>query len=136
MIREYFIPEEGLSQSDQEVRNEIADIRIAKVLDYMAYKNPALIPFKIKTPLVSFLDYSSFEKQAQKDHLFKNIPRHIQTTVRQAEKMKHFDIMFRKYLADRDISPKEYKSKNPKTKEDIFYDWLFLNKMDIDILNI
>lgn len=133
---EYFIPEEGLSQEDQTVRNEIADIRIAKVLDYLAFKDPALIPFPIKTPLVSFLDYKSFEKQTQKGYLFKDIPRHIQSTVRQAEKMKHFDLMFRKYLGDRDISPKEYKAKNPKVKEDIFYDWLFLNKLDVDILKL
>jgi hypothetical protein len=131
----YFIPEQGLPDLNQKQRNLITSIRISKVIDYIV-ENNTLIDFDQKSPLVKDIDYAMFETQTQKTHYFEDLPRWIKAIIFKAEKMKHFDSMFKTYLLEREIYPKEYKSKNPKTKQDIFYDWLFLNKLDISILNI
>ncbi len=136
MRNEYFIAESGYSEEHQKDRHLITGYRIEKVIDYLTFENPNLIPFQIKTPIVPYLDLKSFEKQTKKAHYFDDLPRHIKETVRKAEKMKFFDLQFRKYLFDRDISSKDFKAKNPKSKEDLFYDWLFMNNLDIDVLNI
>lgn len=135
MEKGYFIPEIGLSEDNQIQRNLITSIRISKVMDYIV-ENKALLDFDLKKPLVSDLDYKSFEIQTQKTHNFKDLPRWVKDIVYKAEQMKHFDSMFKKYLLERDIYPREYQSKNPKLKQDIFLDWLFLNKLDTSILNI
>lgn len=135
MEKGYFIPEKGLSEENQIQRNLITSIRISKVIDYIL-ENKSLLDFKIKQPLVSNLDYKGFEIQTQKSHNFEDLPRWVKQIVYKAEHIKHFDLMFRQYLLDRDIYPREYKSKNPKLQQDILLDWMFLNKIDTSILNI
>lgn len=135
MENNYFIPEKGYSQEIQEQRNEITCIRISKVMDYLL-GTPFILDFDLKKPLIKDIDYTSFENQTKRSNNFEELPRFIKDLVYKAEKMKHFDLSFIEYLTDREMSVYEYKNKNPKTKQDIFFDWLFLNNLDITILNI
>lgn len=132
----FFIPEKGYSEQDQELRNEITSIRIGKVIDYLMGNIEPIIDFSIKTPIISGLEYNSFEKQTFRSDKFEELPKHIREKVYQAEHIKHYDEMFRKWLLDQDIYHKEYKNKNPKTQQDLFYEWLFANNFDVGILEL
>ena len=132
---DYFIREEGMGDDVQKSRDLIASIRIGKVTDVMYASKPSdLLPFKGKFPLVSFMDQSTFLKRAGSEHNFKDLPNDVKLITRKAEKIKWLHNSFRDYLTKEEISSKEFKSKNPKTKQEILYRWLFSNKMDIGIL--
>jgi hypothetical protein len=135
---EYFVNEEGLSIESQKQRNKLADVRVGKVSRTLADKDvDKLLPFKNgEFPLVSDLDYSSFSKQISKELYFENLPKSIKLIVMKAEQIQVLSNSFKKYLMSKSISQKDFIEKDKKDKLDIVYDWLFLNKMDIGVLEL
>ncbi len=135
---EYFVNEEGLSIESQRQRNKLADVRVGKVSRTLADKDAdKLLPFKNgEFPLVSDLDYSSFSKQISKELYFENLPKSIKLIVMKAEQIQVLSNSFKKYLMSKSISQKDFIEKDKKDKLDIVYDWLFLNKMDIGVLEL
>lgn len=128
--------EESMSSEVGAKKYEISCVRISNVSDYLLNKNPSLIDFKLKTPLIPYIDFSTFEKYSQSSNKFNELPKFIKELVEKAEHVKYYDLKFRKYLSYRDISPKEYSNKNPKKRQDLFYEWLFSNHMDEGILEL
>lgn len=127
MEAEYFTPENDM--------NDITEVRYHKVREYLL-ENNSLLDFGLTEPLVSDLNYKSFETQLSSEFLFDDLPRFVKSLLNKAEHMLHYDTLFRKYLEDRDIYPRDYQKKNPKVKQDILYDWLFLNNLEPTILNL
>ena len=134
---EFFIKEDGMSIEDQLRRNELVSIRIGKITDVIYEKKPSkVLPFKGKFPIVDSLDAQTFLDRTMEHHKFSDLPNDIKSLVRKAEKVKWLDISFNEYLKNKGIGIKQFKEKNPKTKQDILYDWLFSNKIDIGILEL
>lgn len=116
-------------------RDKISSVRISQVTDYLINDKPTLIPFKCEFPIVSSLDYKSFSNLIMNYNLYEDLPKFIKEKVELAEKVKYYDVSFKNYLQTNKLTEKEFSIKNPKTKLDIFYDWMFKNKMDIGILD-
>lgn len=135
---EYFVEEVGISKENQIQRNKLSDVRVGKVSRVLADSEADnLLPFKnAEFPLVSDLDYSSFSKEITKELYFDNLPKSIKKTVMQAEQVSTLTTSFRKYLTSKNITETDFKLKNNKEKLDIVYDWLFLNKLDIGVLQL
>lgn len=122
------------SDETQKQRDAIASIRVSKVMDYLTGDNPALLPFRIEFPIVSDLDYKSFADLILRNNLFDDLPKFVKNKIKDAEKVKYFDTRFRIFLQFKQITPEQFVQKNPKTKLDLMYEWLFENKLDIGIL--
>jgi hypothetical protein len=135
---EYFVNEEGLSIESQKQRNKLADLRVGKITRTLADEQAgSLLPFKnAEFPLVSDLDYSSFSKEIMKELYFDDLPKSIKITIMKAEQIQVLTDSFSKYLISKDISTSQFKSKNKEDKLDIMYNWLFLNKLDIGVLEL
>jgi hypothetical protein len=134
---EYFIVEKGYDEEVMKRRNLLTSIRIGKVTDVLYENKPSdILPLKGSFPFVSDLDQATFLNRTMEHHLFKDLPSDIQLIVRKAEKAKWLHDRFHDYLSDKGIGKKEFRKKNPKTQQDILYDWLFSNKMDIGLLEI
>jgi hypothetical protein len=134
---EFFIKEENIELSNQIQRNKICSIRIGKITSVLYEKRPSdLIPFKGDFPLVNVLDKMSFLDRTMKYHLFDECENDIKLAVYKAEKILFLHNSFKNFLFINSISEKDFKSKNPKIKQDILYKWLFKNKMDIGALEI
>ena len=67
---------------------------------------------------------------------YEDLPKFIKEKVEIAEKVKFYDVSFKNFLQLRKISENEFKNKNPKTKLDILYEWLFENKLDVGVLDM
>ena len=117
-------------------RDMISSVRISKVVDYLTKENPSVIPFNYKFPIVKNLDYKSFSNVVLGFELYSDLPKFIKTKVEVAEKLKRLDLSFKTYLNIIGITEVEFKMKNPKTKLDMMYDWMFENKLDIGILDL
>lgn len=134
---EYFIKEKGFDDETQMKRNKITSIRIGKITDVLYEKKPSdLLPFKGKFPIVDPLDANAFLKRTMKHHFFEELPNDIKLATRRAEKVKWLHDRFYDYLKDEGIGVEQFKAKNPKTKQDILFDFLFSNKMDLPILEV
>ena len=135
---EYFVNEEGLSIESQKQRNKLADVRVGKITRTLADSDAdSLLPFtNVKFPLVSDLDYSSFSNEITKELYFEDLPKSIRLTVMKAEQVQVLTKSFRNYLMSKDIGISEFKNKDKEDKLTIMYDWLFLNKLDIGVLEL
>lgn len=118
-----------------EEKDKLSSIRVSKVLDYLTNEKPTLIPFKMKFPIVKDIDYKSFSMVVMNYSMYEDLPKFIKDKIESAEKVKYFDLKFKSYLSDKGLDESSFISKNPKTKLDILYDWMFENKLDIGILN-
>lgn len=108
--------------------------RVGRVSEILYEKQPSLLPFKDKFPLIDIIEQSAFLNECSKYLYFDDLPSNYKEKIYKAEKIKFFDKKFLNYLDLNNISKKEFKNKNPKTKMDIFYNFLFSNKMDDGIL--
>lgn len=126
-----------LNKNKEELeRDLISSVRISKILDYLTKENPTLIPFKMKFPILNELDYNGFSKVVMGYPKYEDLPKFIKEKVEIAEKVKFYDVSFKNFLQLRKISENEFKNKNPKTKLDILYEWLFENKLDVGVLDM
>ncbi len=99
-------------------------------------KNPTLIPFNYKFPIMDINEQEVFLKECQKHNMFDELPKHYQEKIYLCEKVNFYNQKFLSYLADSGITEGQFQSKDAATKLDIFYDFLFSNKMDIGILEL
>lgn len=125
----YIVSEESLDD-----RIKLSDVRIGKISRLLTEKKPSLIPFNYTFPIIDPNAYQKFLEETMKEVYFEDLPRFIKQSIYIAEKVNYYNIMFLGYLKAKDITEKEFKSKNPKTKQDIFYDFLFSHKLDIGII--
>jgi len=134
---EYFIKEKGIDEDVQLQRNTFTDIRVGKITDVLYENKPSdLLPLKGKFPIVDWMDQAVFLERCGETHLFSDLPYDLKLKVRRAEKAKWLHDRFYDFLQDKGIGVQQFKAKNPKTKQDLMYEWLFSNKMDIGILEI
>lgn len=117
-------------------RDNLASVRTGRICLLLTEETPSLIPFKGKFPLVHQLHYKVFSQEIMKYDYFDEMPKFIQEIVHNAEIISDYDKRFKDYLSKINVSNEEYLQLNPKVKEDILYDWLFSEQMDIGILEI
>lgn len=126
----------------KEIENNISEmdyttIRVGEVSMLLTQTHPSIIPFKgAKFPLVPVNEYAVFLDETLKQEKFEDLPKFMKQLVYTAEEIKEKDEMFRTYLNNRGISAKEFVQKNPKTKLDILYDWLFSEQLDVGVLDL
>lgn len=135
---EYFIVVEGQTIEDQKALNLIGSVRIAKITSILTLKKPSVIlPFKGSFPLVSENEYEFFLKQTKKQHLFEDLDSKTKQITMKAEKIMFFHNSFRKYLHDEEeLGLRGFKLISADEQQEIFYKWLFKNKLDVGILHI
>lgn len=131
---QYRVKKDNLPAEIYDMKYSIAENRCWSVIDFLM-TDDFLLEYGITEPIVSDLEYSTFEKELQKAHFFDDLPRFIKEKIYKAERISYYETLFKKYLEDRDITVKEFKAKNPKIKDDIIHDWLFLNNLSDTILN-
>lgn len=117
-------------------KEDLVSIRFANVSGLLTESNPSLIPFKCKFPLVPELEYRVFLEQLQRYEYIDELPNYLKEILDKAEKIKDWDSSFKNFLIEKDISKREFKEKNPKTKLDILYEWLFSEQLDISVLEL
>lgn len=117
-------------------KEDLVSIRFANVSGLLTESNPSLIPFKCKFPLVPELEYKVFLEQLQRYEYIDELPNYLKEILDKAEKIKDWDFSFKNFLIEKDISKREFKEKNPKTKLDILYEWLFSEQLDISVLEL
>lgn len=135
---EYFIKTEGQEEHIQKSLNKITSIRIGKINSILTLKTPSeILPFKGHFPLVPENEYEFFLKQTLTSHLFEGLPDKIKLITKKAEKIVFFHNSFKKHLIENEeLGTKGLKLLSVKEQEDVFYRWLFKNKIDIGILDI
>lgn len=136
MNTNYVIFDEDTPKSEQEEQIKILFNRVGLISKILYEKKPSSIPFNYEFPLIDINEQSVFLKECQKHHLFEDLPKHYQEKVYKAEKVNFYNQKFLEYLISQDMSEKEFNKKNPKTKLDIFYDFLFSNQMDVGMLEL
>jgi hypothetical protein len=132
----YIVYDENQPIELQDDLNKITTIRIGKISEILTSDKPSLIPFDYKFPIIKSNDYSGFLNETMKQHLFENLPNFIKDDVYKAEQINFYNLRFLKYLKAKKMSESEFENKNPKIKQDIFYDFLFSNKLDIGIITL
>lgn len=136
MNTDYIIFDKFTSKDEQIKSLEILFNRVSNVTKILFDNIPTLIPFKYDFPIINPNEQSVFLKECQKHNLFKDLPEHYQKKVYLSEKVNFYNSKFLLFLEDKKISEKDFINKNPKTKLDIFYDFLFSNHMDIGMLDL
>jgi len=136
MDKSYIIYDEKGERETQERSMDILFNRVSNVSSMLFEKEPTKIPFDFHFPIIDPLEQSVFLKECQNHHLFEDLPLHYQEDIYFAEQVKFYNDKFLKYLSDKKVSENEFSSKNPKTKLDFFYSFLFKNQMDIGILTL
>lgn len=123
-------------EDEMNKRENLTSVRFSRVTSLLTEKTPSLIPFEYKFPLVPEMEYKVFLEELQKYDLVEDLPRFVKDILDRAELIKDYDARFKEHLISKDISKREFKEKNPKTKLDILYDWLFSEQLDIGILKL
>ena len=136
MDTQYIIFDKNISKEEQIQSLEILFNRVSEVTTIMFDKKPSPIPFNYGFPIMEENEHAVFLKECQKHNMFVDLPEHYKKKVYIAEKVKFYNHKFSEYLSDKKMSENEFEKKNPKTKLDIFYDFLFSNHMDIGILEL
>lgn len=136
MNTDYIILDPSLSKDEQLKSLEVLFNRVSNITKILFDENPTSIPFNYDFPIININEQSVFLKESMKHVLFEDLPKHYQEKVFIAEKVNFYNIKFLDYLETKKISQNEFNKKNPKTKLDIFYDFLFSNHMDIGILDL
>jgi hypothetical protein len=136
MRTDYIKFDEDIDREEQERQMEILFNRVSMVTPILFEEKPTLIPFKYDFPIIDPNEQSVFLKECQKHHLFENLPKHYKKKVFVAEKVNFYNLRFLEYLENKKVTIKEFSEKNPKTKLDVFYDFLFSNHMDVGILEL
>lgn len=136
MDKSYIIYDEKGDRETQERQMDILFNRVSNVSTILFEKEPTKIPFDFHFPIISPLEQSVFLKECQQHHLFEDLPLHYKEDIYFAEQVKFYNEKFLKYLSDKKVSETEFSQKNPKTKLDFFYGFLFKNQMDIGILTL
>lgn len=132
----YIVYDENQPVELQQDLNKITTIRIGKISEILTSDKPSSIPFDYKFPIIKSDDYTGFLNETMKHHLFDDLPKFIKELVYKAEQINFYNSRFLKYLESKKMSESEFENKNPKTKQDIFYDFLFSNKLDIGIITL
>lgn len=136
MNTDYIIFDPSLSKDEQLKSLEVLFNRVSNITKILFEENPTSIPFNYDFPIININEQSVFLKESMKHVLFEDLPKHYQEKVFIAEKVNFYNVKFLDYLETKKISQNEFNKKNPKTKLDIFYDFLFSNHMDIGILDL
>lgn len=136
MNTDYIIFDPSLSKDEQLKSLEVLFNRVSNITKILFDENPTSIPFNYDFPIINVNEQSVFLKESMKHVLFEDLPKHYQEKVFIAEKVNFYNVKFLDYLETKKISQNEFNKKNPKTKLDIFYDFLFSNHMDIGILDL
>lgn len=136
MNTDYIIFDPSLSKDEQLKSLEVLFNRVSNITKILFDENPTSIPFNYDFPIININEQSVFLKESMKHVLFEDLPKHYQEKVFIAEKVNFYNVKFLDYLETKKISQNEFNKKNPKTKLDIFYDFLFSNHMDIGILDL
>ena len=136
MNTDYIILDPSLSKDEQLKSLEVLFNRVSNITKILFDENPTSIPFNYDFPIININEQSVFLKESMKHVLFEDLPKHYQEKVFIAEKVNFYNVKFLDYLESKKISQNEFNKKNPKTKLDIFYDFLFSNHMDIGILDL
>lgn len=136
MNTDYIILDPSLSKDEQLKSLEVLFNRVSNITKILFDENPTSIPFNYDFPIINVNEQSVFLKESMKHVLFEDLPKHYQEKVFIAEKVNFYNVKFLDYLESKKISQNEFNKKNPKTKLDIFYDFLFSNHMDIGILDL
>lgn len=110
-------------------------LELGKLQIHCIQKKPSILPFKGKSfPLVESYDVPVFLDETRRSNKFDELRDEIKSLTRTAEKIKFLDSSFKNYLKNKEISENQFDAKNPKIKQDILYDWLFTNKIDVGVL--
>jgi hypothetical protein len=126
-----------LTSKDEQIKNlEVLFNRVSNITKILFDNKPTLIPFNYKFPILNINEQNVFLKECQKHNLFDDLPKHYQEKVFLSEKVNFYNLKFLSFLEDKKMTEKEFDQKNPKTKMDIFYDFLFSNHMDIGMLDL
>ena len=136
MNTDYIILDPSLSKDEQLKSLEVLFNRVSNITKILFDENPTSIPFNYNFPIININEQSVFLKESMKHVLFEDLPKHYQEKVFIAEKVNFYNVKFLDYLETKKISQNEFNKKNPKTKLDVFYDFLFSNHMDIGILDL
>lgn len=132
---EYFVYEPEFAIEEQKRRNDFTLYRIGKISPFLQLKHPSdIIPFKGTFPFVTSEEYHLFIEETLKQKLFVNLPERIKDIVRKAEKVVSFHNSFSDYLNQKRIGAYGFKMLEESKKAEIFYMWLFENKLDIDLV--
>ena len=135
---QYFIETDGQTLDDQITLNKLTSIRIGKINKILTLKKPCdILPFKGHFPLVEENEYEFFLKQTLKSPYFDELDEKIKMKVMKAEKIIFFHNSFKKYLIEvEELGSKGFKLLSKESEQEVFYRWLFKNKLDVGILNI
>lgn len=136
MNTDYIILDPSLSKDEQLKSLEVLFNRVSNITKILFDENPTSIPFNYNFPIININEQNVFLKECMKHVLFEDLPKHYQEKVFVAEKVNFYNVKFLDYLETKKISQNEFNKKNPKTKLDVFYDFLFSNHMDIGILDL
>lgn len=136
MNTDYIIFDPSLSKDEQLKSLEVLFNRVSNITKILFDENPTSIPFNYDFPIININEQNVFLKECMKHVLFEDLPKHYQEKVFVAEKVNFYNVKFLDYLETKKISQNEFNKKNPKTKLDVFYDFLFSNHMDIGILDL
>lgn len=128
---------EKFSTKEQQLRSlEILFNRVSNITKTLFSDKPTSIPFNYEFPIINSNEQQVFLKECQKYNLFEDLPEHYQEKVYLSEKVNFYNNEFLSFLEDKKLSENDFNSKNPKTKLDIFYDFLFSNHMDVGMLDL
>lgn len=136
MNTDYIIFDPSLSKDEQLKSLEVLFNRVSNITKILFDENPTSIPFNYDFSIININEQNVFLKECMKHVLFEDLPKHYQEKVFVAEKVNFYNVKFLDYLETKKISQNEFNKKNPKTKLDVFYDFLFSNHMDIGILDL
>lgn len=136
MDKSYIIYEENSDKETQSNQMDILFNRVSRVSSILFDKEPTKIPFEFKFPILDPLEQNVFLEECRKYHLFNDLPLHYKEKIFLAEQVYFYNDKFLKYIFSKGVSETEFSNKNPKTKLDFFYGFLFKNQMDIGILNL
>ena len=134
---EYFIQVEGQDIEDQKAQNRMSSVRIGKVHHILTLKHPSeILPFKGNFPLVPEIKYEFFLNQTKKSHYYEELSDEVKKITQKAEKIVFFHNSFKKFLQEEEYGIKGFKLLTSEAQQQLFYKWLFKNKLDVGILHI
>lgn len=136
MNSQYILIDELTPREDQLESMKLLFNRVSSISPLLFDKKPTEIPFKVKFPIIDENEHSVFLDECQKHMEFKDLPEFYKNKVYQAEKINFFNEKFKSFLQLKNLTEKDFSKKNPKTKLDILYDFLFSNRLDIGILDM
>lgn len=106
-------------------------------LKYVFDKKPSkIIPFKGNFPLVPNYERIEYLQYIQNTQFLKDLPENIQSVVMKSDKMFLLENGFLEYLRERGINEETFLSFSNSEKSNKLLDWMNLDCIDFNQLNI